>query len=88
MGNVRSIMDGGRLDNRRFTEQLEELHGCTNYLSTLIRSQQHALKEGLLFVHDQVIRYQKEVKIQTKSASSRILLSPVNFGSTLQQLLD
>ena len=53
MGNARSVVDGGRSsDDGRFAKQLEELHGCTNYLSTLTRSQQYVLKEGLLFARD------------------------------------
>ena len=71
----------------RFLQQLQELHGCNTYLSTLTRSQQYVLKNGLLFARDAVIRYQKDVEKLT-SNKIQTLPPPHNFGTMLQQLLD
>mmetsp|Transcript_40073 Transcript_40073/g.86431 ORF Transcript_40073/g.86431 Transcript_40073/m.86431 type:complete len:416 (+) Transcript_40073:599-1846(+) len=100
MGNARSIVSsdnngssGNSVDNGTFAEQLKELHGCTNYVSTLTRSQQYVLKEGLLFARDKVLRYQKEVETLDDGKKGpgqryQILPPPKFFGETLQGLLD
>jgi len=86
MGRARTVLDNDIMDGGRFLEQLKELNGCDNYLSTLTRSQQYVLKQGLLFARDPVIRYQKEVEKLT--SKYQILPPPFSFGSTLQLLLD
>ncbi|KAL7530032.1 hypothetical protein ACHAXR_005986 [Thalassiosira sp. AJA248-18] len=60
MGSARTLVGNDFMHGGRFLEQLKELHGCNNYLSTLTRSQQYVLKKGLLFARDPVVRYQRE----------------------------
>ena len=74
-------------DSSRFLQQLQELHGCSTYVSTLTRSQQYVLNIGLLFARDPVIRYQKEVEKLT-SKKIQTLPPPTNFGTVIQQLFD
>lgn len=85
IGRAMSITEA--VSESRFLQQLQELHGCNTYLSTLTRSQQYVLKNGLLFARDAVIRYQKEVEKLT-SLKIQTLPPPRNFGTTLQQLFD
>jgi len=86
-GNARSVVDKND-EASDLMEQLRELHGCDQYLSTVTRSQRYVLKEGLLFARDKVIRYQKEVESFKNSEGYQILPPPPGFGCTLQQLLD
>lgn len=52
IGSARTLVGNDFMHGGRFLEQLKELHGCNNYLSTLTRSQQYVLKKGLLFARD------------------------------------
>jgi len=77
------------MGSSRFTQQLQDLHNCQTYLSTITRSQQYVLKNGLLFARDDVIRYQNEIESKsTSSGSIQQLPPPSNFGNTIQTLLD
>ena len=85
LGRTRTVLDEEQ--SARFQNQLEELHGCDKYVSTITRSQQYVLKKGLLFARDPVIRYQKEVEKATTKYQS--LPPPLDFArTTLQPLLD
>ena len=74
----------------RFTQQLNDLHNCQTYISTITRSQQYVLKNGLLFARDDVIRYQNEIESKTTTASRSIqsLPPPSNFGNIIQTLIN
>ena len=77
------------IDSSRFTQQLNDLHNCQTYISTITRSQQYVLKNGLLFARDDVIRYQNEIESKsTSSGSIQSLPPPNNFGNIIQTLLD
>ena len=83
-------------------QQWKELHGCTSYISTITRSQQYVLGQGLLFARDAVIRYQKEVesiptllelspkkeKEKEEGVTIPSIPPPRNFGKTIQSLLE
>ena len=74
----------------RFAQQLQDLHNCQTYISTITRSQQYVLKNGLLFARDDVIRYQNEIESKSTSSSRNIqsLPPPNNFGNTIQTLIN
>jgi len=88
MGRAMNVVDNNYMGGGRFLEQLNELHGCNTYLSTLTRSQQYVLKKGLFFARDPVILYQKEVEKLVTNKYHNILPPPSGFGSTLQRLFD
>jgi len=89
MGRALTLVDNEMLvGGGRLLEQLKEVHGCTNYISTLTRSQQYVLNKGLIFARDPVVRYQKEVEKSSTSGKYQVLSPPSNFGATLQLLLD
>lgn len=88
LGRALSILDNDIvIKGGRFLERLQELHGCSNYLSTLTRSQQYVLNKGLMFSRNPVIRYQKEVE-KLSTSKYQVLPPPLVFGGTLQVLLD
>ncbi|KAL7525526.1 hypothetical protein ACHAWF_001400 [Thalassiosira exigua] len=86
VGRATNLLEDEVVGDGGFLEQLRELHKCDAYVSTLTRSQQYVLKEGLLFARDPVVRYQSEVEEPSRVHS--ILPPPPGFGSTLQRLFD
>jgi len=79
------------MGSSRFTQQLNDLHNCQTYISTITRSQQYVLKNGLLFARDDVIRYQNEIESKISTSSRRSIQSlppPSNFGNTIQTLFN
>ena len=99
MGRARTIVNSDGYEiGQSSLQQWKELHGCDEYISTLSRSQQYVLGNGLLFARKSVIRYQREVESQpirsTATTSSDgdgaipSLPPPRNFGATMQALFD
>jgi len=92
MGRARTIINNDGYDiGQSSLQQWKELHGCTEYISTVTRSQQYVLGKGLLFARDAVIRYQEEVESRRSTSSKGVIPSvppPKNFGVTMQSLLD
>jgi len=96
MGRARTIINNDGYDiGQSSLQQWKELHGCTEYISTVTRSQQYVLGKGLLFARDAVIRYQEEVESRstavTSSSPKGVIPSvppPKDFGATMQSLLD
>jgi thiol-disulfide isomerase/thioredoxin len=93
MGRARTIVSNdGYAIGQSSLQQWKELHGCSEYISTLTRSQQYVLGKGLLFARDSVIRYQREVESKSSTASPKGVIPsvppPRNFGATVQSLLN
>lgn len=101
--------------DRGVASKLRRENNCDRYISTLTRSQEIVLKEGILFARDPVLQYQKNIEKKNEifgeeekedqvdedddgddddddenNVQPRYmrLPTPLNYGTTIQQLLD
>jgi len=78
--------------------KLAKANNCRRYVSTVTRSQQLVLEEGIFFARSPVLNYQKKVeqnkKIKDSSSAGSsndgyfTLVPPRNYGKTIQSLFD
>eukprot|EP00815_Leptocylindrus_aporus_P010952 CAMPEP_0116050358 /NCGR_PEP_ID=MMETSP0322-20121206/334_1 /TAXON_ID=163516 /ORGANISM="Leptocylindrus danicus var. apora, Strain B651" /LENGTH=588 /DNA_ID=CAMNT_0003532895 /DNA_START=30 /DNA_END=1796 /DNA_ORIENTATION=+ len=68
--------------------KLKQAHQCQRYISTLTKSQEIVLKEGLLFARPPVLTYQSRIEKQVTLNDLVYLPYPPGFQNTLAKIFD